>query len=96
MQQLNLGLNLSSKKTLKREFLEQMQRVVPWLELVCLIAPYAPERYKGRPSFPVEMLLRIHFMPQCFNLNDPAIQEALHDMPLFRELVGLSRALCHS
>ena len=90
MQQFDLGLNLSTKKTRKREFLEQMQQVVPWQELVDLIAPYAPEGRKGRPPFPVEMLLRIHFMQQWFNLSDPAMEEALHDMPLFREFVGLS------
>jgi len=65
MQQFDLGLNLSTKKTRKREFLEQMQQVVPWQELVDLIAPYAPEGRKGRPPFPVEMLLRIGSMPFC-------------------------------
>lgn len=54
MQKSNLGLNLSTKKTRKREFLEQMQQVVPWKDLVALIAPYAPERRTGRPPFPVE------------------------------------------
>ncbi|QXZ10703.1 IS5 family transposase [Comamonas sp. Y33R10-2] len=90
MQQFDLGLNLSIKKTRKREFLEQMQQVVPWRDLVALIAPYAPEGRTGRPPFPVEMLLRIHFMQQWFTLSDPAMEEALHDMPLFRDFVGLS------
>ena len=90
MQQTDLGLNLSTKKTRKREFLEQMQQVVPWKDLVTLIAPYAPEGRKGRPPFPVEMLLRIHFMQQWFTLSDPAMEEALHDMPLFRDFAGLS------
>ena len=30
MKQVSLGLNLSTKKTRKREFLEQMNKVVPW------------------------------------------------------------------
>ena len=42
--------------------MQQMQQMVPWQELVDLIAPYTPEGRKGRPPFPVEMLLRIHFM----------------------------------
>jgi IS5 family transposase len=67
-----------------------MQQVVPWKDLVALITPYAPEGRKGRPAFPVEMLLRIHFMPQWFTLSDLAIEEALHDMPLFRDFPGLS------
>jgi len=37
----------------------------------------------------VEVLLRIHFMQQWFNLSDPAIEEALHDMALFRDFAGL-------
>lgn len=89
MQRFDLGLNLSTKKTRNRAFLEQMQQVVPLQKLGDLIAPYAPERRTGRPPFPIEMLLRIHFMQQWFNLSDPAMKEALHDMPLFQQFVGL-------
>ena len=90
MQQTDLGLNLSTKRTRKREFLAQMERVVPWADLVALIAPYAPEGKKGRPPFEVATMLRIHFMQQWFTLSDPAMEEALHDVPLFREFAGLS------
>jgi IS5 family transposase len=34
-------------------------------------------------------MLRIHFMQQWFTLSDPAMEEALHDVPLFREFAGL-------
>ena len=40
MKQADLDLKLSVKKTRKREFLEQMVRVVPWAARVALIAPY--------------------------------------------------------
>jgi hypothetical protein len=39
-----------------------MNRVVPWGKLVALILPHAPEGKRGRPPFPVETMLRIHFM----------------------------------
>jgi transposase, IS5 family len=90
MNQADLGLNLSTKRTRKREFLEEMQTVVPWAELVGLIAPYAPEGKKGRLPFAVESMLRVHFMQQWFTLSDPAMEEALHDVPLFREFASLS------
>jgi len=90
MNQADLGLNLSTKRTRKREFLEEMQTVVPWADLVVLIAPYAPEGKKGRPPFVVESMLRVHFMRQWFTLSDPAMEDALHDMPLFREFANLS------
>ena len=90
MQQAELGLNLSTKRTRKREFLAQMERVVPWAALEALIAPHAPEGRRGRPPFSVRTMLRIHFMQQWFTLSDPAMEEALHDVPLFREFAGLN------
>lgn len=89
MKQTDLGLNLTTKRTRKREFLAQMERVVPWAALVELVPPYAPEGKKGRPPFAVETMLRVHFMQQWFTLSDPAMEEALHDVPLFREFASL-------
>lgn len=66
-----------------------MDRVVPWTDLVGEIAPFVPEGKRGRPRFPVEPLLRIHFMQQWFTLSDPAMEEALHDVPLLREFAVL-------
>ena len=89
MKQADLGLNLSQKRTRKREFLDEMNKVLPWAELVALIAPHAPEGRRGRPPFAVETMLRIHFLQQWFGLSDPAMEEALHDVPLYREFTGL-------
>jgi IS5 family transposase len=92
MKQLGLGLNLSTKKTRKREFLEEMERVVPWSVLVQVVEPYYPKAKTGRPPFGIETMLRIHYLQQWFNLSDPAMEEALHDMPLFREFAKLDGA----
>jgi len=89
MKQHSLGLGVTAKRTRRREFLDEMERVVPWGELVALVTPYLPEGKRGRPPFAPETMLRIHFMQQWFNLSDPAMEEALHDMPLFREFAGL-------
>lgn len=89
MTQTNLRLEFSTNRTRRSDFLDEMGRVVPWSELVAQIAPFMPEGKRGRPPFPVESLLRIHFMQQWFTLSDPAMEEALHDMPLFRNFAGL-------
>ena len=89
MKQQSLGLGQSNKRTRRREFLSEMERVVPWSALVALVSPYMPEGRRGRPPFAVEAMLRIHFMQQWFNLSDPAMEDALHDVPLFREFAGL-------
>ena len=89
MKQLCLGLNLSTKKTRKREFLEEMDKVVPWAVLVQIVEPHYPKAKTGRPPFGIETMLRIHYLQQWFGLSDPAMEEALHDVPLYREFAGL-------
>lgn len=90
MKQTTLNLNLNLKKTRKREFLEQMEQVVPWAALVDLIAPYYPQGRTGRPPFSLETMLRIHFMQQWFTLSDPAMEESFFDTPLYREFAQLA------
>ena len=90
MKQATLNINLNLKKTRKREFLEQMEQVVPWGDLVTLIAPYYPEGKNGRPPFALQTMLRTHFMQQWFTLSDPAMEEAFFDTPLYREFAQLN------
>ena len=89
MKQADLGLNLSRKKTRKREFLDEMTRVVPWKDLTALIEPHYPKGKTGRPPMGLEVMLRVHLLQQWFGLSDPAMEEALHDVPLYREFAGL-------
>ena len=96
MKQADLGLNLTTKRTRKRELLAQMERVVPWAALVELVAPYAAQGQKGRPPFAVEAMLRILCMQQWFTLSDPAMEESLHDIALFREFAGLDGTGCRT
>ena len=91
MKQISLattGFELVTKPTRKRVFLDEMNLVVPWTELVGLIQPFAPSgtgTKGGRPVFAVETMLRIHFLQQWFGLSDPAMEDELHDTPLYCE-----------
>lgn len=95
MKQISLattGFELVTKRTRKRVFLDEMDLVVPWTQLVGLIEPFAPGgtgAKGGRPSFAVETMLRIHFLQQWFGLSDPAMEEALHDISLYCEFARL-------
>ena len=95
MNQISLattGFELVTKRTRKRVFLDEMNLVVPWTELVGLIRPFAASGTGvkgGRPSFAVETMLRIHFLQQWFGLSDPAMEEALHDVSLYCEFAKL-------
>ena len=89
MKQISLALNLSTRQTRKQVFLEQMEQVVPWQELVQLIAPYYPQGRNGRPPFELQTMLRLHFLQQWFKLSDLGMEEALFDTPLYRDFAQL-------
>ena len=96
MKQISLattGFELATKRTRKREFLDEMDQVIPWPELLALIAPYAPSGKTGRPPFAPEVMLRIHLLQQFFGHSDPAMEEALHDIPLYREFARLDAGI---
>ena len=64
MTQEELNLKLSTRRTHKAVFLDEMNVVVPWSELLSLIAPHAPRANTGRPPFELVTMLRTHFLLQ--------------------------------
>ena len=90
MNQLSLmtGFERGTKRTVKQVFLEEMLAVVPWDALVALVTPHAPAGLTGRPPYPVLMLLRIHFLQQWFSLSDEGVEDALHDVHVYRAFAG--------
>jgi len=78
------------KPTRREQFLDEMNRVVPWAELVAVIEPVYPKAEgPGRPPVGVERMVRLHCLQQWFNLSDPAVEEALYDSRAMRQFVGI-------
>ena len=95
MDQMTFGLDPLPKKTRKEVFLDEMNQVVPWAALIALIQPHARGAHQalgGRPPFPIETMLRIHCLQLWWNLSDPAMEEELHERPLYRRFAGLDGA----
>lgn len=78
------------KRTRREVFLAEMDKVVPWARLAALIEPVYPKAGNGRRPYPLETMLRIHFMQQWFSLSDPAMEETLYDIASMRGFAGLS------
>ena len=91
MKQLGLGLHLSTKKTRKGKFLDEIEPVVPWAALVQIVEPHCPRAKTGCPPFAFETMLRIYDLQQWFCLSDPAMEEALHDTPLFCDFAKIDQ-----
>jgi IS5 family transposase len=90
MKQTSLGLKLDTRRTRKKQFLDEMNAVVPWSRLLALIEPHCTRATTGRPPFAIETMLRIHFLQQWFNLSDFAAEESLYDIAAYRAFVGLA------
>lgn len=84
------GFEKYRKKTRREQFLEDMNLVVPWDDLVEVIEPYYPSgEGRGRPPIGLERMLRIYFLQNWFNLSDPAVEESLYDSISMRQFVGI-------
>src|ERR1043166_6923622 len=77
------------KTTRRQVFLAEMERLVPWERLIARIAPHYPTAGNGRRPTSLGTMLHIHFMQQWFGYSDPAMEEALHEVPLLRRFAGL-------
>lgn len=82
-----------SKRTRKEQFLDEMNRIIPWQRLLLTIEPHYPKAARGRRRVPLETLLRIHLLQHFFNYSDPAMEEALYEVPLYCRFVGIDLAV---
>ena len=81
----------AKKRTKRVRFLGEMEKVVPWKALLELIEPHYPKTSSkgGRPPYPLATMLRIHLLQQWYDLSDPAMEDALIEVPTMRRFAGI-------
>jgi IS5 family transposase len=85
----SLAWSNKGKVTKRERFLAEMDAVMPWARLVGLIEPHYPSDGLGRPRKDLELMLRVHFLQQWFNLSDPQAEESLYDSESMRRFAGI-------
>lgn len=83
------GFERYARKTRREQFLEEMERVVPWAELEQLVRPHYPKAGNGRPPVGLAIMLRVYFLQQWFNLSDPGAEDALYESAVLRRFAGI-------
>jgi transposase, IS5 family len=81
----------AKKRTRRERFLGEMEKVVPWKALLELFEPLYPKTSSkgGRPPYPLATMLRIHLLQQWYDLSDPAMEDALIEVPTMRRFAGI-------
>ncbi|EPJ0731106.1 IS5 family transposase [Morganella morganii] len=81
--------SISQYSSRKSRFLDRMNVMVPWPEIVDMLRPWYPSSSRGRKPFPLMLMLRIHCLQLWFDLSDGAAEDALHDVLPFRQFTGI-------
>lgn len=90
MSQLSFASMTRKNKTLKaNSFLDEMDKVIPWKRIKKIIKPHYYSGTSGRKPMDLELMLRIYFLQQWFNLSDPAAEEAIYDRYSFQRFLQL-------
>jgi IS5 family transposase len=77
------------RKTRREKFLERMDSLIPWAKLEKKIRRHYPKRGRGRPPYPLSVMLRVHCVQLFYNLSDPAMEDMLYEVESVRRFVGL-------
>lgn len=83
-------LSIAHQKKLRCEkFLNEMDRVMPWKQMLDAIAPFYTEKDVGRKHKELKMMLKIHFLQQWYDLSDPGMEEAIYDRNSFQKFLEI-------
>lgn len=80
---------LGSVRTHKKEFLAQIERIVPWGEWIALIKPHYYKGERGNKPYDLERMLRIYLVQNLYNLSDMATVAEVIDSRAFSEFCGV-------
>lgn len=80
---------LAEAKTKKKEFLEQMERLIPWAEWIGIIKPYYYTGERGNKPFELETMLRIHLLQNLYDLSDMGAMTEVIDSRAFSAFCGV-------
>ena len=85
----NLSDELSQVRTKKKEFLEQIERIVPWGEWLSLIKPCYYKGERGNKPYDLELMLRIYLIQNLYDLADEATVNEVIDSRAFSDFCGV-------
>ena len=77
------------RKTKRETFLDCMDEITPWDEVVAMIEPYYYHNQRGRKAKGIETMFRMYLLQTWYNLSDEALEDAIYDSYAMRKFMHL-------
>ena len=84
-----LNDELSQVRTKKKDFLDQIERIIPWGNWLDTIRPCYYKGERGNKPYDLERMLRIYLIQNLYNLSDMATVAEVIDSRAFSEFCGV-------
>ncbi|MBQ8935100.1 MAG: IS5 family transposase [Oscillospiraceae bacterium] len=76
-------------RTKKKEFLTQIDRIIPWGEWISLTKPHYYKGGRGNKPYDLELMLRIYLLQNLYDLSDEGTVAEVIDSRAFSEFCGV-------
>ena len=84
-----LSDELAQVRTKKKEFLAQIDRIIPWGKWIALMRPCYYKGERGNKPYDLERMLRIYMIQNLYNLSDTASVAEVIDSRAFSDFCGV-------
>ena len=83
---------LAQVRTKKKEFLEQIDRIVPWGEWEKIIRPYYYKGERGNKPYKLRLMLRLNVLQNLYDLSDEGTAAEVIDSRAFSEFCEIDNS----
>ena len=80
---------LAQVRTKKKEFLAQIERIVPWKEWIAMIQPCYYKGERGNKPYLLETMVRLYLLQNLYDLSDEATVAEAIDSRAFSDFCGI-------
>ena len=84
-----LNDELSQVRTKKKEFLSQIERIIPWGEWLSMIEPCYYKGERGNKPYGLELMLRLYILQNLYDLSDEGTASEVIDSRAFSDFCGI-------
>ena len=84
-----LSDELAQVRTRKKEFLEQIERIVPWGRWIAMVKPCYYKGERGHKPYDLELMARLYLLQNLYNLSDEATVAEVIDSRAFSDFCDI-------